>query len=163
MQNRAYELVDNNLFGRHGDALNALATQHDLPVSIATGFINLDGLNSLALTAQSIDAPIRLMIGATPQPGELPGQPDAPVIDHFTASVKNLRGERDFEAFPKERREKLDRVTHFIQSNQIDVRRYVSRFLHGKAYIFSETDVPFPPPPIFRSASIFCKPYRCRA
>ena len=144
MPNRAYELVDNNQFGRHGDALNALATQHDLPVSIATGFINLDGLNSLALTGQSINAPIRLMIGATPQPGELPGQPDARVIDHFTASVKNLRGERDFEAFPKERREKLDRVTRFIQSNQVDVRRYVSRFLHGKAYIFSETDVPSP-------------------
>ena len=144
MQNRAYELVDNNLFGRHRDALDALATQHDIPISIATGFINLDGLNSLALTAQSVEVPIRLMIGATPQPGELPGQPDARVIDHFTASVKNLRGERDFEAFPKERREKLDRVTQFIQSNQVDIRRYVSRFLHGKAYIFGEPEIDFP-------------------
>ncbi len=144
MQNRAYELVDNNLFGRHRDAFGALATQHDIPISIATGFINLDGLHALAVTAQSANVPIRLMIGATPHPGDLAGQPDSRVIDHFTESVRNLRGERNFEAFPKERRDKLERVAEFIQSDQVEVRRYVARFLHGKAYIFGEPEIDFP-------------------
>ncbi len=144
VNNRAYELVDNNRFGRHHDALNALATQHGLPISIATGFINLDGLDALAAMARNAGVPTRLMIGAAPSPNELAGEPDKRIIDRFDESLKNLRGERDFEAFPKERRDKLERVAAFIESEQVEVRRYVARFLHGKAYIFSEHEGPSP-------------------
>lgn len=144
MPNRAYELVDNNLIGRHLDALRALAYQHKLPVSIATGYVNLDGLDSLASITQTAGLPARLMIGAAPSPDELVGSTDTRIVDHFDQSIKNLRGERNFEAFPKERREKIDRVAEFITSDQVEVRRYVRRFLHGKAYIFSEPEGPSP-------------------
>ena len=112
--------------------------------SIATGFINLDGLDALAATAQAASVPTRLMIGASPSPNELVGKPDKRIIDRFDESVKNLRGERNFEAFPKARRDKLERVANFIKSDDVEVRRYVARFLHGKAYIFSEHDGPSP-------------------
>ena len=53
-------------------------------------------------------------------------------------SVASLRRQRDFSAFPAARRAVLERVTGFVESNDVDVRRYVSRFLHGKAYIVGE-------------------------
>lgn len=133
---RAYELVDNNNYGSHRDALIALGQQHNLPMHIATGYINLEGLHTLATIAQNAQIPARLMIGATPQPGELTGKAE----DQFTQSINNLRNESNFEAFPEQRRQKLETVANFIQSDNVQVRRYISRFLHGKAYIFRTTN-----------------------
>ena len=46
-----------------------------------------------------------------------------------------LRRQRDFSAFPAGRRAVLERVSRFIESDDVQVRRYVRRFLHGKAYV----------------------------
>ena len=144
MQHRAYELVDNNLYGKHEEALAALSAQYNLPIRVATGYVNLDGLDLLANTIKNANSAARLMIGASPNPGEISGTPESNPEHYFAQSVRNLRRERDFEAFPKERREKLERVHQFIASDAVEVRRYVTRFLHGKAYIFAALEDPFP-------------------
>ena len=49
-----------------------------------------------------------------------------------------LRRERDFSAFPAARRAVLERVTRLFESDSVAVRRYIRRFLHGKAYVIGE-------------------------
>ena len=49
-----------------------------------------------------------------------------------------LRRERDFSVFPAARRAVLERVTRLFESGSVAVRRYIRRFLHGKAYVIGE-------------------------
>ncbi|MDP9343458.1 MAG: phospholipase D-like domain-containing protein [Actinomycetota bacterium] len=61
--------------------------------------------------------------------------------DLFRRTLENLRGERDFDAFPESRRTaSLDLVEAFLLQDRVQVRRFTTRFLHGKAYLFAERD-----------------------
>ncbi len=134
-----YELLDNDRYATHLDALHNLATRFNMPISIATGYINLNGLHSLANIAQQNNLETRLMIGAYPQNDQFNTTPEnISPQDRFQQSVQSLRRERNFDAFPAARRAKLTRIHQFIQSPLSKVKRYHQRFLHGKAYIFSQ-------------------------
>ncbi len=61
-----FELIDNDEYGHHGDALRWLAAYYGGPLSIATGYLGLDGLDTLAQAAEGKHA--RLLIGR-PRPG----------------------------------------------------------------------------------------------
>ena len=134
-----FELIDNDEYGQHGDALRWLAAYYGGPLSIATGYLALDGLDTLAQAAER--KPARLLIGAAPAAEALTGPP-APgaVRDRFQQSVGALRRERDFSGFPASRRAVLERVSAFIASDAAEVRRYTQRFLHGKAYVLGSLD-----------------------
>lgn len=124
-----------NLSGEteHGAALSYLVgdigRQH--PLAVATGFVNLGGLHELAALADG--RPMRLLIGAQPTPGlgaELP-------LGLFDLHRAVLRGERDLSRFPPSRASRrLQAVADWLDRPEIQVRRYVERFLHGKAYLF---------------------------
>ena len=132
----AYELVDNVHYGRHKEALAWLAGQYKGSLNVATGYVSLEGLNTFVKIAMERERPVRLLIGATP--GALAGPSGESVADRFEQSVSALRRERDFSAFPAARRAVLERVTDFFESGDVAVRRYVRKFLHGKAYIVGE-------------------------
>ncbi|MDE2767019.1 MAG: helicase-related protein [Acidobacteriota bacterium] len=131
-----YELLDNVEYGSHQEALAWLTQHYAGPLHVATGYVGLEGLDALADVAAERDHPARLLIGAAPE--GLTGPPGTTVADRFEQSVSALRRERDFSAFPAARRAVLERVTGFFQSDQVAVRRYVRRFLHGKAYVIGE-------------------------
>ena len=133
-----YELVDNVGFGNHNDALAWLAAHYQGPLSVATGYVGLEGLDALARIAADRGEAGRLLIGAAPLSEGLLGPVGETVADRFQQSVSALRRQRDFSAFPAARREVLERVTRFLESNDVSVRRYVRRFLHGKAYVIGE-------------------------
>ena len=129
-----FEIVDNDEYGRHRDALLWLTAYYEGPLAVATGYVGLDGLNALAQAAEH--RPVRLLIGAAPAEGALAGtQPRSAVRDRFRQSVGALRRERDFSGFPASRRAVLEGVSAFIASDDAEVRRYTLRFLHGKAYL----------------------------
>ena len=135
-----WELVDNADLGTHDQALRDLGTRHEVPIHVATGYLGLGGLQTLSEVATESRVPVRLLLGATPSADDLsPGIPAA-VEDRFAQSVSRLRSERDFGAFPEERRRQLDAIREFLERDSTEVRRYVARFLHGKAYIFSELE-----------------------
>ena len=136
LQHGSYELVDNIDYGNHQAALAWLAEYYSGPLNVATGYVGLEGLDALAKIAMERDQPARLLIGAAPE--ALAGQPGETVADRFEQSVSALRRERDFSAFPAARRAVLERVTSFFESENVAVRRYIRRFLHGKAYIIGE-------------------------
>ena len=132
----SYELVDNVDYGNHQQALAWLAEHYAGPLNIATGYIGLEGLDALAKIALEREQPTRLLIGAAPE--ALAGAPSGSVADRFEQSVAVLRRQRDFSAFPAARRAVLERVTGFFESDGVAVRRYIRRFLHGKAYVIGQ-------------------------
>lgn len=136
------ELVDNYLRYEHADALQWLAERYERSLSVATGYVRLPGLNVLATLPGREDRSLRLLIGAVPEPG-LGEDPLTDEISEtgrlFEVALRKLREERDFDAFPPSRRvEALQRVDEFLAQECVEVRRYVLRFLHGKAYIFAD-------------------------
>ena len=131
-----FELVDNVDYGNHQQALAWLAEHYGGPMNVATGYVGLEGLDALAQIAAEREQPTRLLIGAAPE--ALAGPTGETVADRFEQSVSALRRERDFSAFPAARRAVLERVTRFFESDSVAVRRYIRRFLHGKAYVIGE-------------------------
>lgn len=135
------ELLDNFAEEtRHGEALAYLVGDVDAkhPLSVATGYVNLEGLHRLA---EILDGrPVRLMIGAVPEPG-LGMAP--PPTDRFQLQLEALRGERDFSRFPPSRAAKwLAAVEAWLAGTEVEVRRFTRRFLHGKAYLFGDSSDP---------------------
>ena len=133
-----YELVDNVDYGSHQQALAWLVEHYSGPLNVATGYVGLEGLDSLAGVVAGRGGGGRLLIGASPSSEALLGPVDETVLDRFEQSVSALRRERDFSAFPAARRAVLERVTSLFESDDIVVRRYIRRFLHGKSYIIGE-------------------------
>ena len=133
-----FELVDNVDYGNHRQALEWLSEHYAGPLSVATGYVGLEGLHVLAHIVELRGESARLLIGAAPAADQLTGPISETVNSRFDQSVAALRRERDFSAFPAARRAVLERVSRFIESDGVEVRRYVRRFLHGKAYVVGE-------------------------
>ena len=131
-----YELVDNADYGTHEQALSWLVENYAGPLHVATGYISLDGLDSLAKLGRDREYPSQLLIGTVPE--TLAGSPRETVTNRLQNSVAALRRERDFSAFPAARRAVLERLTQFFGSDQVGVRRYTRHFLHGKAYAIGQ-------------------------
>lgn len=125
--------VVDNQGTHHGEALRYLLidTPAKHPLAVGTGYVTLDGLHLLAETVNN-DRSVRLLLGAAPRPGldaALPTQ-------RFTDQLAALRGERDFSRFPPSRAAaRLRKVDAFLAQDNVEVRRYTSTFLHGKAYL----------------------------
>ena len=137
-QHDSYELVDNVDYGNHEQALAWLAEHYAGPLNVATGYVGLEGLEALARIAGEREHSVRLLIGAAPESEALTGPAGKTIADRFEQSVSALRRQRDFSAFPAARRAILERVTRFFESDRVAVRRYIRRFLHGKAYVIGE-------------------------
>jgi len=137
-----YELVDNNEYGSHKDALDWLSKTYAGPFSVATGFVGLGGINELARLLESSPRALRLLLGAAPPPGLMAGEreleSEPQVRDQFEESLRSLRRERDFQSFPPLRRAMLERVAALLGLESTHVKRYTQRFLHGKAYLIGE-------------------------
>lgn len=140
------ELVDNKVRYGHAEALRWLGEHRVAPASVATGYVRIGGLVALADLPGPDDRPVRLLLGAMPDPGlgAFPLGAGEPALARstFQTTLERLREERDFDAFPASRRTaSLDRVEAFVGSDRVHVRRYTDRFLHGKTYLFAGRDV----------------------
>ena len=138
MAGRPYLLDNLSDPSRHADALKFLLddinTSHGL--SIATGYVNLAGLHHVAVAVAG-DRRARLMIGATPAPGLGAQFPDS----LFELTLTGLRQDRDLSRFPPSRAAaQLIDLDSWLDRPEVEVRRYTDRFLHGKAYLFGDTN-----------------------
>lgn len=122
--------------------------QHPPSVSIATGYFNPEGFGRVAdLLRQT--AGVRLLLGAEPLPAaRMPerrlGEPrgtrfEAKLAQELLeAADGKLRRDRDHLPFTRDSRDAVTGLLEFLESGKIEVRRYGRRFLHGKAFLFSE-------------------------
>ncbi len=132
------EIVSNQEDNSHLEALTYLIEDLDTePISIATGYVNLGGLHHLA-TAVADARGVRLLVGAEPDPAlgaKLP-------MSVFQRSIESLRAERDIARFPPSRiASQLGDISDWLDNPAVQVRRYLGRFLHGKAYLFGTAEV----------------------
>ena len=138
MPGRPYLLDNLSEAGRHADALDYLLDDIDAHhgLSMATGYVNLAGLHHVAVAVVG-DRRVRLLIGATPAPGLGVQLPDS----LFELTLAGLRQDRDLSRFPPSRASaQLIALDSWLDRPEIEVRRYTRRFLHGKAYLFGDTD-----------------------
>ncbi len=127
------ELVENREL-THAEALLLLAARHPRSrrLSIATGYLNLSGLRHLAELARD-GRHSRLLIGAQPTLGA-DGPPEV-----FEKYRRELDLDRNYAAFPPSRHaSELAEVQQWLARPGAEVRRYQTRFLHGKAYLFED-------------------------
>ena len=155
------EIVDNGPRYAHASALRSLAENLPRPLRVATGYVNVGGLKELSTLPGPDDRPVCVLLGAIPPPG----LGEAGLVDEalqagklFDETLRRLRAERDFDAFPPSRRlEALQAVDVFLQDERVQVRRYTQRFLHGKAYLFADeagTDQGAPRAALITSANL---------
>lgn len=130
-------LLDNLQPGTtHRAGLHGLGAAYPTrPMAVATGYLNLGGLSTLA-TVSRRGRGVRLLIGAAPAPGL--GSARA-IGEWFEESDRELRQARNFGAFPPSRaEERLVPLRDWLEQPQVEVRRYLGAFLHGKAYLFGD-------------------------
>jgi superfamily II DNA/RNA helicase len=102
------------------------------PLSVATGYVNLAGLDFIASVVKD-GRGTRLLLGAMPEQGLDAGRP----AGRFEVQLAMLGKARDLSRFPPSRAaERLAVVDAWLERNEVEVRRFVTRFLHGKAYLF---------------------------
>ncbi len=129
------ELVDNRGANTHAHALHALADDHDSrhPLAAATAYFNLIGLHHLAQATRDGRSG-RLLLGTSRPTGG-----KSSTLDVFGACMEEFRRDRDHASFPPSRASKtLSDVLAWLQRDDIEVRRYLKQFLHGKAYLLGE-------------------------
>ncbi|MYI07438.1 MAG: helicase, partial [Gemmatimonadetes bacterium] len=126
-----------------------LGTLRDPPsVSIATGYFNPGGFGRLFDVLRQA-AEVRLLLGAEPVPAaRLPerrlGEPRGERYEKKLAdeelghAERKLRRDRDRLPFSVTSRAAVGELLKFLASGKIEVRRYGHRFLHGKAFLFSD-------------------------
>ncbi len=128
------DLVDNlSPQASHTEALAYLLGDTDSShgLSVATGYVSLDGLSQLAHLTND-GRQVRLLIGASPPPGLGEAFPQT----LFDRAMLTLGQDRDLSRFPPSRAAtKLAEIDAWLTAEHVEVRRYVDRFLHGKAYL----------------------------
>lgn len=134
MTGRPYLLDNLSNETTHGEALSYLvkdlSTDHAL--AIATGYVNLGGLHHLARIV-SDGRETRLLVGAAPDPALGAQFP----VQRFELAVMGLAEDRDLSRFPPSRAAaQLAKVDEWLQDPNVQVRRFLTTFLHGKAYLF---------------------------
>lgn len=120
----------------HAAALTYLVS--DFPtthaLAVATGYVNLGGLHHLATIVDDGRA-VRLLIGTAPDPAlgaEFP-------IQRFERAIRALAADRDLARFPPSRAARqLADIDRWLEDPSIEVKRYVTKFLHGKTYLFGD-------------------------
>ena len=133
------ELVDNHTSNTHGDALDFLAQDESLQhgLSVATGYVNLAGLRHLALAAAN-GRPVRLMLGVAPA-----SRQESSPLEAFHSYFVELHADREMAAFPPSRAAReLGQILDWLRRPDVEVRRYLKQFLHGKAYLFGDAADP---------------------
>lgn len=117
-------------------------------VSIATGYFNPEGFSKVADVLRK-SGHVRLLLGAEPLPaarfperrlGEPRGDRFETKLAHelLDDAEEKLRRDRDHLPFSPATRDAVAGLLEFLESGRIEVRRYAKRFLHGKAFVFSD-------------------------
>jgi hypothetical protein len=136
------EFIDNQGERTLANALRDLAADpscKDSPLDIASGYFNVAGFMQAADVIESRPE-FRLLLGAEPE-GPLKAAPDGRPLGlearrGLEDLERQLASERDALPFSAESADEVVRLGRLLRSDDVEVKRYVRRFLHGKVYLF---------------------------
>ncbi|MBI4705473.1 MAG: helicase, partial [Deltaproteobacteria bacterium] len=146
------EFIDNTGGNTLASALNGyldeLSAKLKAPVElrVASGYFNPQGFALVADRLARLHG-VKLLLGAEPTPPpavplRMPGDPRGPrfeqgrLRDALGKHDEGLRRDRDRIPFAPAEDAGLRGLVELLRSGHVEVRRYESAFLHGKAYIF---------------------------
>ena len=149
------QVVDNRNGNTLATAINAYLSDlndrlaNDPDLDIVTGYFNPRGYFSVAEGLEHVDQ-VRLLIGAQPdQEGkERWRQPEEPrgeayerkrIEEALQTLDQNLERDRDLLGFSRDVDQGLQELVDFLRSDRVEVRRHEDSFVHGKAYLFSDS------------------------
>jgi superfamily II DNA or RNA helicase len=120
----------------------AAYTNFQHPLSIATGYFNLGGFDSIADVLEQVPS-VRILIGAEPEhetvPDRLAVERESPQRAATRIQAAIAAG-RDIVPFTPTETAKIERLKALLARPTTQVRIYRREFLHGKAFIFGEAD-----------------------
>jgi hypothetical protein len=119
-------------------------------LDVVTGYFNPRGYFSIADGLDHVGQ-VRLLIGAQPdQEGiERWRQPEEPrgeayerkrIEEALQSLDQNLERDRNLLGFSREVDRGLQELVDFLRSDRVEVRRHEDKFVHGKAYLFSDAE-----------------------
>ncbi|WP_435158065.1 helicase-related protein [Haladaptatus sp. DFWS20] len=148
------QFVDNRDGNTLSTAINAYLTDlddtlaADPDLDIVTGYFNPRGYFSISDGLEHVGR-MRFLVGAQPsnegterwrQPGEPRDEEynQKRINESLQTLDFNLKRDRDLLGFSREVDENLQKLVDFLRSERVEVRRHEDRFIHGKAYLFSD-------------------------
>jgi len=119
-------------------------------LDVVTGYFNPRGYISISDGLEHVGQ-VRLLIGAQPdqegierwrQPEEPRGQAyERKRINEALQSLdQNLERDRNLLGFSRDVDQGLQKLVDFLRSDRVEVRRHEEKFVHGKAYLFSDAE-----------------------
>ena len=119
-------------------------------LDVVTGYFNPRGYFSILDGLEHVGQ-VRLLIGAQPdQEGiERWRQPEEPrgeayerkrIEEALQSLDQNLERDRNLLGFSRDVDQGLQELVDFLRSDRVEVRRHEDKFVHGKAYLFSDAD-----------------------
>ncbi len=148
------QFVDNRDGNTLSTAINDYLTDlddtlaNDPDLDIVTGYFNPRGYFSVSDGLNHVDQ-VRLLVGAQPsnegtERWRQPGDPrdeeynQKRINESLQTLDFNLKRDRDLLGFSREVEDNLQDLVDFLRSDRVEVRRHEDRFIHGKAYLFSD-------------------------
>ncbi len=148
------QFVDNRDGNTLSTALNAYLANlddtlaNDPDLDVVTGYFNPRGYFSVSDGLDHVDQ-VRLLVGAQPsnegtERWRKPGEPrdeeynQKQINESLQTLGFNLKRDRDLLGFSRNVDENLRELVDFLRSDSVEVRRHEDRFIHGKAYLFSD-------------------------
>jgi hypothetical protein len=136
------EFIDNQGERTLANALRDLAEDPGTkgqPLDIASGYFNVAGFLQAADVIESRPA-FRLLLGAEPESplqAKADGRPLGVEVRRGLEDLESqLADERNALPFSRQAADDVLRLARLLRRESVEVRRYLKRFLHGKAYLF---------------------------
>jgi hypothetical protein len=136
------EFIDNQGERTLANALRDLAEDPGTkgqPLDIASGYFNVAGFLQAAEVIESRPA-FRLLLGAEPDSplrAQVDGRPLGVEVRRGLDDLeRQLADERNALPFSLQAADDVLRLARLLRRESVQVRRYLKRFLHGKAYLF---------------------------
>ena len=123
------EIIDNSEDNKLIDFLNSKLEDNKNNFDVATAFFNIEAFSMVRDELEGVER-FRLLLGKSPE-FENDRTLGDEIQDYIESDVEGLE-------FTRENRDAVRKLIEFLDQDNVEVRLYDEKFLHGKAYIWDD-------------------------
>lgn len=123
------EIIDNSEDNKLVDFLNKKLNENKNNFDVATAFFNIKAFSMVRDELEGVER-FRLLLGKSPE-FENDRTLGDEIQDYIESDVEGLE-------FSRENHESVQKLIDFLDQDNVEVRLYDEKFLHGKAYIWDD-------------------------